>query len=104
MDGVQRRIDLWDETRETVIVRHSHMQMRVQRALPVVGHQDFHLANRQVLDVLVLRSCVLDIGFASGAGGLVSFLEKPSALNSQCPSLLPYPRRCFEEVLGCLLV
>ena len=76
----------------------------MQRSQPVVGHQDFHLANGQVLDVLVLGASFLDVGFAAESDRLVPVLKYSLALNGQGAPLLPYARRCLEEILRCLLV
>src|SRR5437899_7067390 len=61
---MEPRIDSRLKSRETVLARHSDMQMGMECPEPVLGHQDLHLADGQVLDVLVLRPGVLEIGRA----------------------------------------
>ena len=78
--------------------------MRVQCPLAVIGHQDFHLAYGQVLDVLVLGPRVLDIGLTPKTNGLIFVFEYAFALDRQRAPLLPHTGRSFEEVLGSLLV
>src|SRR5258707_12779425 len=65
--GINSRLKSW----EPVLARDSDMQMGMECPEPVLGHQDFHLADGQVLDVLVLRPGILDVGFTAESNGLV---------------------------------
>src|ERR1051326_1644884 len=53
---VEPRVDLWLKSWELTVEWLTHMEMRMQCALPAIGHEDLHLTNRQILDVFVLRS------------------------------------------------
>src|SRR5271169_1650019 len=75
--GINSRL----KSREPVLARHPDMQMGMECPEPVVGHEDFHLADGQVLDVLVLRPGVLDVGFTAKSDGLVFVLEHSGALD-----------------------
>ena len=77
MSGVESGMDPGLKSRKAILVRHSHVQMRVKCALAVVGHQDFHLADRQILDVLVLGARVLDVGFTSETNWFVFLFKDP---------------------------
>ena len=57
------------------------MEMGVQRACAAVGHQDLHLSDGEVLDVLVLGASVLDVGLAAETDWLVLFLEDAGSLD-----------------------
>jgi len=75
---------------------HPDMQMGMECPEPVVGHQDLHLAYWQVLDVLVLRPGVLDVGFPlPNPNGFVFVLKHSGALDGQRPPLLRDARRCL---------
>jgi len=90
--------------REPVLAWHPDMQMGMECPEPVVGHEDFHLADGQVLDVLVLRPGVLDVGFTAESNGLVLFFKHPGALDGQGAPFLRNARRCFQEILRRLLI
>src|SRR5271169_1295414 len=98
--GINSRL----KSREPVLARHSDMQMGMERPEPVLGHQDLHLADGQVLDVLVLRPGVLDVGFTAESNRFVLVFKHPGALDSQGAPLLRNARRCFQEILRRLLV
>src|SRR6266567_6871829 len=66
---VEPRIDSRLKSREPVLAWYPDMQMGMECPEPVVGHQDLHLAYGQVLDVFVLRPCVLDVGFTAKSDG-----------------------------------
>src|ERR1700730_13168416 len=68
---VEPRINSRLQSWEPVLARHSDMQMGRECSEPVLSHQDLHLAYRQILDVLVLRPGVLDVGFTAESNGLV---------------------------------
>ena len=42
------------ESRKAVVARDAHMQVRMQRPLAILGHQDFHLTYREIFYVLIL--------------------------------------------------
>src|SRR5438552_5446852 len=96
---MEPRIDSRLKSRETVLARHSDMQMGMECPEPVLGHQDLHLADGQVLDVLVLRPGVLDVGFTAESNGLVLVFEHPGALVGQGVPLLLNARRCYKVLL-----
>src|SRR5580704_13133773 len=98
--GIDSRLKSW----ETVLAWHSDMQMGMECPEPVLGHQDLHLADGQVLDVLVLRPGVLDVGFTAESNGLVLVFKHPAALDGQGAPLLRNARRCFQEILRRLLI
>ena len=60
----------------------------MKRTLPAVGHQDFHLPEGEVLDVLVLGARVLDVALAAEADGLVLFLKHAGPLDAQSTPFL----------------
>ena len=105
---MRHRIKSWvnprPESGKPVLPGNANMQMGMQGPLAVVGHQDFHLADGQVLDVLVLRPGVLDVGFTAESDGLVLVFKYPGALDGQGAPLLPNARRRFQEILRRLLV
>src|SRR5712691_9928831 len=70
-NGVEPGINPRLKSRELVLPGHADMQMGMQGPLAVVGHQDFHLANGQVLDVLILRPSIFNIRFTAKPDGLV---------------------------------
>ena len=94
-NGVEPRINLRLKSGELVLPGHSDMEMGMERSQAVVGHQDFHLSNGEILDVLVLRPSVLDVGFTSKSDRLVPVFKYSLALNGQGASFLPYARRCL---------
>src|SRR5579864_4870272 len=47
---VEPRIDLWLKSWKPTVEWLTHMEMRMQCALPAIGHEDLHLTNRQILD------------------------------------------------------
>ena len=83
LDGLLAQI------RKLVFPRHPYMEMRMQRALPAVGHQDFHLPDGQVLDVLILGASVLNIGFAAKPDRLVPVFKDARSLDGQGAPFLP---------------
>src|SRR5271166_1879709 len=85
---VEPRINSRFKSREPVLAWHPDMQMGMECPEPVVGHQDLHLAYGQVLDVLVLRPGVLDVGFTAESNRLVPVFKHPGALNGQRAPLL----------------
>lgn len=87
--GVEPWMDCWREIRKLVVPRHPYMEVRMQRALPAVGHQDFHLPDRQVLYVLILGASVLNIGFAAKPDRLVLVLKDARSLDRQGAPFLP---------------
>src|SRR5580698_6105639 len=87
---VQSWIDGWLKPGKAIVPRRTHMQMRVQSSLHSVGHQDFHLSDRQVLDVLVLSPSILDLRLAAETDGFVFICKDAGALHTQRAPLLPH--------------
>src|SRR5579864_3011560 len=87
---VQSWIDCWLKPGKAIVPRCTHVQMRVQSSLQSVGHQDFHLSDRQILDVLVLSPSLFDVRLAAETNGLVFIFKDAAALDSQRAPLLPH--------------
>ncbi len=68
------------------------MQMGMQSSLQSVSHQDFHLPDRQVLDVLILGASLFDVGFAAETEGLVFIFKDAGTLDSQGAPFLAHAR------------
>ena len=76
----------------------------MERALTLVSHQDFHLANWQVLDVFVLGASFLYIGLAAETNWFVLFFKDPRALDGECAPLLSHAGRRLQALFprrGC---
>ena len=52
--GMESWVDAGLESRKAVVAGNADVQVRMQRPLAILCHQDFHLTYRQVLDVLIL--------------------------------------------------
>ena len=75
------------------------MEVGMERPLPLVGHQNFHLSNGKVLDVLVLSPRLLDFRLTAEYNGFIFFFKNAYALDRECAPLLPYAGRRLQEVL-----
>src|SRR5579864_3201137 len=94
---VEPRVDLRLKSWEAIAEWPTHMEMRMQCALPAVGHEDLHLANGQILDVFVLGASVLDVGLAAKTDWLVLFPEDAGSLDGQGAPFLPHTSRGRSE-------
>src|ERR1051326_8096095 len=76
---VKTWIDCRQQPRQPIFFRDANMQVRMQCALLLVGHQDFHLTERQIFNAVIFGTSFLDICLAAGPHVFISFPDKPSA-------------------------
>src|SRR5665213_3647714 len=82
----------------------AHMQVRVPSAFPRIDHQDLHLPDGKVLDVVLPRTGLAEIALASRAGFEILRRKYAGPANGKAAALPDYARRCLEKPLRRVLL
>ena len=113
-ESLKRKLAPWDKALGVVNARKKHwlnafqmkirrpanMQVGVQRAQAVVGHQNLHLAHRKVLDVFLVGAGFPDFRLTPEPDFLIFFLKNPRPLNGQSAPLPRNTRARLSENIG----
>ena len=102
---LESRIKYGLKVRHSDVSWRTDMQVGVQRSARVIGHQNLHLAFRQILDVLVERARFRGLDINRPASLFISFEpeELPPLHGQIAPCDLTF-RRSPEKIARCFLV
>ena len=102
--GVEFRIHVHRHMRQPLAAGLPDMEVFVDRSEDRIGHQHFHLANRHLLDVLVLGKGILDFRLATFRSFFELRVEDALLLDSHAAPHLSHPCARIQKILGCLFV
>src|SRR5271157_3727798 len=101
--GITRQ-DLGNNRRQTINLGDTHMGVPVNGAEPFIAHQVLHLANGEILDVLLLRARFLDFRLAADTLVFVCGIEYSLFPYAHAPPQLAHPGRRIKKILRSVLV